>query len=149
MNKANVDATEVIRLAASSYPDVDEGTACTQSSFKTGKKAFLFIGQQGGRHKAMFRLKSSIAQASALADKRPEDFQVGNVSGSGVSWVTARFTDESSLPRSLWKKWLDESYTLTTPSVAGKTAKAGSQASSQARSKARSKATSKAIRKKK
>ena len=37
------DPTEAIRLKASKYPGVDQGTACTQSSFKTGKKAFLFI----------------------------------------------------------------------------------------------------------
>ena len=38
------DPTEPIRLKASRYPAVDEGTACTQSSFKTGKKAFLLCG---------------------------------------------------------------------------------------------------------
>ncbi len=102
------DATQPIRIRASEYPNVDEGTACTQSSFKTGGKAFLFIGQQGGRHKAMFKLSASRAEAAELAAQRPKDFQVG----SGV-WVTVRFSDDTPLPEALWEKWLDESYTLS------------------------------------
>ncbi len=102
------DPTEAIRLKASQYPNVDEGTSCTQSSFKTGGKAFLFIGEQGGRYKAMFKLKESRAQAENLAEKAPEDYQAG----SGV-WVTARFSSEKPLPKSLWQKWLDESYALS------------------------------------
>ncbi|MEO0996306.1 MAG: hypothetical protein AAFX58_02200 [Pseudomonadota bacterium] len=50
------DPTEAMRQRASRYPGVDEGTSCTQSSFKTGGKAFLFVGEQGGRYKAMFKL---------------------------------------------------------------------------------------------
>ena len=102
------DPTEPIRLKASQYPNVDEGTSCTQSSFKTGGTAFLFIGEQGGRYKAMFKLKESKAEAAQLAEKRPDDFQVG----SGI-WVTARFSSEKPLPKMLWQKWLDESYALS------------------------------------
>ena len=102
------DPTEPIRKKASQYPNVDEGTACTQSSFKTGGKAFLFIGEQGGRYKAMFNLKASKAEAAKLAKKEPDNFQAG----SGV-WVTARFTGEKPLPKKLWQKWLDESYGLS------------------------------------
>ena len=65
------DPTEPIRKKASQYAGVDEGTACTQSSFKVGKKSFLFIGEQGGRYKAMFKLKASIPEASKLAKKEP------------------------------------------------------------------------------
>ena len=102
------DATEPIRLKASQYPKVDEGTACTQSSFKTGGKAFLFIGQQGGRHKAMLKLDASREEAAALASQYPEDFQVG----SNI-WITVRFSDDAPLPQDLWERWLDESYNLT------------------------------------
>lgn len=83
---------------------MDEGTSCTQSSFKTGAKAFLFIGEQGGRCKAMFKLRDPKPEALDLAKKQPKDFQVG----SGV-WVTARFSGEKPLPKKLWTKWLDES----------------------------------------
>lgn len=102
------DPTEAIRLQASQYPNVDEGTSCTQSSFKTGGTAFLFIGEQGGRYKAMFKLKNSKADALALAKKEPKNFQAG----SGL-WVTARFSTEDPLPKRLWRKWLDESYALS------------------------------------
>jgi len=102
------DPTEPIRLKASQYPNVDEGTSCTQSSFKTGGTAFLFIGEQGGRYKAMFKLRESKPAAAKLAKKEPENFQAG----SGV-WVTARFSAEKPLPKKLWQKWLDESYALS------------------------------------
>lgn len=102
------DPTEPIRLKASQYLDVDKGTACTQSSFKTGNKAFLFIGMQGGRYKAMFKLEKSKAEAIKLAKQDPDRFQAGN-----NAWVTARFTAEKPMPKKLWTKWLNESYELT------------------------------------
>lgn len=102
------DPSEPLRVRASEYPGVDEGTACTQSSFKAGKKSFFFVGMQGGRHKAMFKLGPSRAEAERLAKKQPADYQVGN---SG--WVTARFSESQPLPKRLWQKWLDESYELT------------------------------------
>lgn len=99
------DPTEPMRLQASRYPDVDEGTACTQSAFKTRKKAFLYVGMQGGRYKAMFNLGASMPEAAKLAKKDPDRFQVGS-----TAWVTARFTIDKPMPKKLWGKWLDESY---------------------------------------
>ena len=102
------DPTDPIRRKACDYPNVDEGTSCTQSSFKTNKKAFLFIGEQGGRYKAMFKLKASREEAEKLAKDHPKDFQMG----TGL-WVTARFSDDSPLSDELWNRWLDESYALS------------------------------------
>ena len=117
MNASKKDPTEPIRLKASRYPAVDKGTACTQSSFKTGKKAFLFIGMQGGRHKAMFKLDKSKPEAFKLAKNQPDRFDVGS-----SAWVTARFTAEKPMPKKLWEKWLDESYRLSlAPKAARKT----------------------------
>lgn len=110
------DPTDPIRQRASRYPGVDEGTACTQSSFKAGKKAFLFVGMQGGRYKAMFKLEKSKPEAAELAKKAPDDYQVGS-----TAWVTARFTAEAPMPVRLWKKWLDESYALSVGAPAAKT----------------------------
>ncbi len=89
---------------------MDEGTSCTQNSFKTGKKAFLYIGMQGGRYKAMFKLKESRTEAVQLAEQNPKDFQVGN-----TGWVTARFSAEAPLLPDIWEKWLEESYRLSRP----------------------------------
>ena len=108
MRKKTFDPTEAIRLKASSFPEVDEGTACTQSAFKARKKAFLYIGEQGGRYKAMFKLDRSILEASALASQEPNRFEVGQ-----HGWVTARFSAEVPMPEPLWTRWLDESYSLT------------------------------------
>lgn len=108
MVNSKKDPTESIRLKASRYLGVDEGTSCTQSSFKTGKKAFLYIGMQGGRYKAMFKLQDSMPEAVRLAGKEPDRFEVGS-----TSWVTARFTADQPMPSSLWKRWLDESYALS------------------------------------
>jgi len=102
------DPTQPIRLKASKYPGVDEGTACTQSSFKVNKKAFLFIGEQGGRNKAMFKLDQSMPEARKLAEKHPDDYQAGK-----TGWVTARFSADKPMPKTRWGKWLDESYTIS------------------------------------
>ncbi len=110
MTTTGDDPTKPIRHRASQYPDVDQGTACTQSAFKTGKKAFLYIGEQGGRFKAMFKLKASRAEADALAAEQPDCYQVGS-----TTWVTARFTAEEPMPQTRWEKWLDESYELSRP----------------------------------
>ena len=104
------DPTEPIRQQASEYPEVDEGTSCTQSSFKTGRKAFLFIGEQGGRYKAMFKLDKSKEEARKLAAAEPDNYQAGT-----GAWVTARFTAEKPMPKTRWKKWLDESYEISRP----------------------------------
>lgn len=117
---AKQDPTKPIRERASRYPAVDGGTACTQSSFKAGKRAFLYIGPQGGRYKAMFKLQKSMPEAVKLAEREPDRFDVGS-----TAWVTARFSAEQPLPKRLWQKWLDESYALATaePPAKRKTAK--------------------------
>ncbi|WP_420629301.1 hypothetical protein [Candidatus Leptofilum sp.] len=108
MSTDNQDPTEAMRLKASLYPHVDEGTACTQSSFKANKRGFLYVGEQGGRFKAMFKLQESLPEAAELAETAPKDFQVGS-----NGWVTARFSAENPMPQPLWEKWLDESYELS------------------------------------
>ncbi len=104
------DPTLAIRERAAALPGVDEGTACTQSSFKAAKKAFLFIGPgaKGVGYKAMFKLDRSLDQAAALAEKHPERFEVGK-----TGWVTARFSDDAPLAKTVWQKWLTESHALT------------------------------------
>ena len=116
------DPTEPIRLKASRYGEVDEGTACTQSSFKTHKGEFLYVGEQGGRYKAMFKLQASMAEATRLAKKDPNRYDVGS-----TAWVTSRFSADEPMPKKLWEKWLDESYALAVSRGAGRktTAKKG------------------------
>ena len=104
------DPTEAMREEAAAFPEVAKGTSCNQSSFKTRKKSFFFVGPgpKGKGYKAMFKLKKSMPEATRLAKRHPDNFEVGN-----TGWVTARFSSEHPLPAKLWKKWLEESYELS------------------------------------
>jgi len=128
------DPTEQIRLKAGRYAGVDKGTACTQTSFKTGKTAFLYIGMQGGRYEAMFKLERSMPQAASLAKKDPDHFEVGS-----NRWVTARFSADQPMPNRLWQQWLDESYQLSSagPGRAPTEEKAGTKVSKKTPAKTR------------
>ena len=105
-----VDPTEAMREKAAAFPEVAKGTSCNQSSFKTTKKSFLFVGPgpKGKGFKAMFKLKESMPEAQALSTQSPSRFEVGS-----TGWVTARFTAEEPMPKELWEKWLEESYRLS------------------------------------
>jgi len=112
----SIDPTEPIREKAASLPEVAKGTSCNQSSFKAGKGSFLFIGPGAKRvgFKAMFKLEHSVSQARKLASKEPDRFEVGS-----TGWVTTRFTAEKPLPKSIWEKWLQESYDICCGSSKG------------------------------
>lgn len=103
------DPTDPIRRMAAAFPAVDKGTSCNQSSFKAGKRSFLYIGSgpKGKGFKAMFKLDRSMPEARKLADKDPDHYEVGS-----TGWVTTRFTADVPLPRKRWEKWLTESYEL-------------------------------------
>ena len=105
------DATKLIRKCASELPNVKQGSSCNQSSFKAGSGSFLFIGPgpRGKGFKAMFKLDRLLKQAEQLAAKHPDRFQIGK-----TGWVTVRFSNEEPLQKSIWEKWLKESYRLCT-----------------------------------
>ncbi len=111
------DPTDAIRTKAAGFPSVAPGTSCNQSSFKVGKRAFLYIGPgaKGKGFKAMFKLDHSMPRARELATTDPDRFELGS-----TGWVTTRFTAEDPLPKTVWEKWLEESYELANRSRAGK-----------------------------
>ena len=55
----------------------------------------------------MFRLDASMRRAEELAAERPDRFEVGK-----TGWVTVRFSDDEPLQKSIWQKWVEESYGL-------------------------------------
>ena len=112
------DPREAILQKARSYADIEEGQSCSQTSFKVKTKAFLYIGEQGGRYKAMFKLKGSLAEAEALAQEQPSNYEVGK-----FGWVTTRFSAEEAMPDERWQTWLDESYQLAAPKPKKRAAK--------------------------
>ena len=111
------DPTEPIRKKALTFPAVDKGASCNQSSFKAGKAAFLYIGPgaKGQGFKAMFKLERSRTQAEKLAQKDPDRFEVGS-----TNWVTTRFTADKPLAKTIWERWLKESYELAAGSASSK-----------------------------
>lgn len=113
----NPDPTDAIRARAAAFPAVASGTSCNQSSFKVGKRAFLYIGPgaKGRGFKAMFKLDDSMPEAKELAATRPDRFEVGS-----TGWVTTRFTAEEPLPEAVWENWLEESYELAAGSAGGR-----------------------------
>lgn len=104
------DPTEIMCKNAATFADVECGTSCTQSSFKVKKKAFFYVGPQGARFKAMFRLDDSMPEARRLAKAEPDRFEVGS-----TGWVTARFSSDEPMPAKIWRAWLKESYGLAAP----------------------------------
>lgn len=107
MSRKPADPREAMKAAARSMGDVQEGEACSQSSFKVDGKAFFYVGEQGGRIKAMFRLRDGLAQAERMAAAAPDDVQVGK-----HGWVTARFSHDQPLSARVWKPWLQESFAI-------------------------------------
>ncbi len=101
------DPTMPLKKAASTLPDVVEGNSCNQTSYKAGKKAFLYVGPgpKGIGYKAMFKLVVSLGEAQGLAQSEPERYEVGT-----GSWVTTRFSVAEPLPKNIWSRWLKESY---------------------------------------
>jgi hypothetical protein len=115
------DPTRALRKAAGALPDIVEAISCNQTSFKAGKKAFLYVGPgaKGVGYKAMFKLEASLAEAERLAKTEPERYEIGV-----GNWVTTRFSAEEPLPKTIWSRWLKESHAgATKGGMAGKSAR--------------------------
>ena len=116
------DPTRDLRKAAGALPDVVEAMSCNQASYKTGKKAFLYVGPgtKGVGYKAMFKLEASLEEAESLSKREPERYEPGV-----GDWVTTRFSAEHPLPKTLWSRWLKESHAAAMKS--GRTSKSARQ----------------------
>ena len=111
------DPTSAMKKTAAALPQVVEGTSCNQTSYKAGKKAFLYIGPgtKGIGYKAMFKLDASLNEAKDLAKIQPERYELG-----AGNWVSTRFSSEDPLPKKIWSRWLKESHAGATKSRAAK-----------------------------
>jgi hypothetical protein len=112
------DPTVAMREEAAALPDITQGTSCTQTSYKIGKTTFLFVGPgaKGIGYKAMFKLDKSLPKAKEMEAKEPDRYS------AGANWVTLRFNAEKPIPKTLWKKWIRESYEICAAGPAKKTA---------------------------
>ncbi len=111
------DPTRALKEAAAALPNAVEGTSCNQTSYKAGKKAFLYVGPgpKGIGYKAMFKLDVSLGEAKDLAKSEPERFELGV-----GNWVATRFSAEDPLPKKIWSSWLKESHAGATKSGGAK-----------------------------
>ena len=107
------DPAKALKKAAAALPNVVEATSCNQTSYKAGKKAFLYVGPgtKGIGYKAMFKLEASLEEAKDLAKSEPERFELGV-----GNCVTTRFSAEDPLPKKIWSSWLKESHAGATKS---------------------------------
>lgn len=97
-----------LREIAVSLPDTEEGIACEgtvleKRTIKVRKKAFVFLG----RSNVMLKLGDSLADATAIANEKP-DFLKAGASG----WVTVKLDGKAAVPRRKLEAWIKESYRL-------------------------------------
>jgi hypothetical protein len=97
-------AVQALRKAALAHDEVEEGVACAGTAiecatFKSKKKAFLFVNENNAR----VRLVASRAEAARLAKKEPKRFVIGP-----QGWAKVFLSDPPELE--LMLRWLDESY---------------------------------------
>ncbi len=113
---------QALRKAALHYPGTEEGVACEGTpiesrTVRARNKAFLFLTVGHAR----LKLRESLPEATRLAQKRPDQLQVG----SG-GWVKASLGADGSTPIDVLERWIGESYRLMAGppvSAGGKTKK--------------------------
>jgi hypothetical protein len=102
-------AAAAIRNIALRLGEVDVGVACAgtpveSTTFRRKKKAFLFLGAKNGAVLVRLKLNASVKDASKLAAKEPERYEVG-----AHGWTKITLAAGAPLPRVL-AKWIAESY---------------------------------------
>ena len=105
---------QALRKVALRYPGTEEGVACEGTpiesrTVKARNKAFLFLTLGHAR----LKLRESLPEATRLALKKPDQFQVG----SG-GWVKASLTADGSTPLDVLERWIGESYRVMAGPVA-------------------------------
>ena len=98
---------QAIRAFAMQYPEVEAGTSCNKTAFRTRNKAFLFMGQKDGSYNLMLKLRDSEDEASLLGSKQTGRYKVGS-----HGWVTVVLPENEFPPSGLLERWIDESYRL-------------------------------------
>ncbi len=101
---------KAIRAIAMKLPGTEEGVSCGKCAFKTGGKAFLFMGMDDHSWNLLLKLSDSLPEASALAAKEPHRYGVGR-----THWVSVHLPHTVSLPAGLAEGWTRESFRLLAP----------------------------------
>jgi hypothetical protein len=99
---------------ARNLPDVEGGIACEgtpleRRTYKTRKKAFVFLGLKDGGFDVMVKLDSSTAEAKKLG------FPPGK-----TGWVKAVFAEGETPPKGVLERWIAESHALMSGATSAK-----------------------------
>lgn len=115
MAKQNQSLTEskpmkVIRELALQFPEVEEGASCVNRAFKARNKSFLFMGMNDSTYDLRLKLKASLNEAVAMAEKSPDRCSVG-----AHGWVHLTMPHGKSLAKTMLQRWISESFSLLAP----------------------------------
>ena len=99
-----------LRKIALSFPETVEGSSCNKLSYKAGKKAFLYLGEDDESYNLMVKLPDSYAEAEQRAKKDSEIYHPGS---SG--WVKCVFPASKAPPKGLLERWIEESFRALVP----------------------------------
>lgn len=107
---------QALRKFAMKHDDVEEGIACAGTAlecatFKTNKKAFLFLGTANAR----LKLQDSLAEAAKLAKAEHDRYKAG-----ANGWVEVKFAGDEAPPLDVMTRWIDESYQLMAAPLSAK-----------------------------
>ena len=91
---------------ARALPDTEGGIACEgtpleRRTYKTKKKAFVFLGLKDGGFDVMVKLSASIAEAKKLG-----------YSAGANGWVKVVFAKGEAPPEGVLERWIAESHAL-------------------------------------
>ncbi len=99
-----------IRKFALAFPEAHEDFPWGHSAFKVGKKAFLFMSNEGGELSMSMKLPLSRRSALRLPFCSPTHYGLGK---SG--WITSTFKAKDSPPLDTLREWIVESYRAIAP----------------------------------
>jgi predicted DNA-binding protein (MmcQ/YjbR family) len=105
-----------ILAVALSYPEAHEDHPWGETVVKVKGKVFIFLGKdKDGSVGCSVKLPTSQGMALSLPFCSPTGYGLGK---SG--WVSAKFTNEKSIPVPLILEWLKESYLAVAPKTLSK-----------------------------
>ena len=102
--------SKVIRDAAVSLPEVEEGSSCVNRAFKAAGKNFAFLGESKGVGQLRVKLGPSL---DALND-RPSDAG-GTIEVGKFGWTAIRFDASNQPDPEELRTWVKESFVLLAP----------------------------------
>lgn len=105
-----IDPLSDIRKTLQHYPELTEGKSCSRTAFKSGGKAFLFVGVHEVFHDLMLKLGPSLEEAENMEAESPDLIRTG-----AHGWVTLTCSPDQGLDDALIQRWILESFTLLAP----------------------------------